>query len=289
MKWGGWFAVVLAVFWTACAPEPADERDNGLLLAVEITPGNPSVEAGATLQLTANAVYQNGFRADVSATASWTSSDTGVATVSVDGMLSAANSGTTEITAAFNGLTSVPEIVNVYGDAGTPTPTPGACDTGVAVLITEMGHSTANPQSDTEFVEIYNAETSSVDVSGWTIEDTDGATNTFAFPASTIINAQTAFIISRGTIAGYNTEYGNDPDLNNSGITLTANDGILLEDCEGTQVDVVISGSGTAPGAGWTCAVNNLGGQAAVGRVNLTDTDDCADWADQAADPGNVP
>lgn len=289
MRRGG-FAVLLLAVVAACTPEPADERDNGSLLAVEISPNNPTIEAGIPTQLTAKAVYQNGFKKDVSADANWTSSNQSVATVSVDGLVTATTAGTTQITAAYGGVTSVPEIVTVFGTGPSPSPSPGACDTGVAVLITEMAHTTNNPQSDTEFVELYNAETAAVDVSGWTIEDTDGATNTFTFPASTTIAAQTTFIISRGTIAGYNTEYGSDPDLNNSGITLTSSDGVILKDCQATQVDVVILNGGTAPATGWTCAANTLGDSlAAAGRVNLTDTDDCTDWANQATDPGTVP
>src|SRR6266581_2227572 len=51
------------------------------LSSITVGPANASVAAGLTLQFTATAVYSDGSQKDVSQSATWASSATGIATV----------------------------------------------------------------------------------------------------------------------------------------------------------------------------------------------------------------
>jgi hypothetical protein len=67
--------------------------------------GVQSVTEGETLQLRANASLSDGSSRDVSSQASWTSSEPGIATISATGLLTAVKTGTTDISAAYQGVT----------------------------------------------------------------------------------------------------------------------------------------------------------------------------------------
>jgi hypothetical protein len=67
--------------------------------------GSASVAEGATLQLRATAAYSDGSSRDVSTQASWTSSRPSVASVSATGLVTAATTGTTDLSATFQGQT----------------------------------------------------------------------------------------------------------------------------------------------------------------------------------------
>ena len=68
---------------------------------VEITPSNPSLPIGATQQFTATATQSDGTSIEVTDQATWTSSNTAVATVNSSGLASALRPGTAIITAAY--------------------------------------------------------------------------------------------------------------------------------------------------------------------------------------------
>ena len=76
------------------------------LLAVEVTPALPSVAQSSTLALTAIAVLSNGERRDVSALDKlvWRSSDTALAEVSAEGLVTAKAAGEVTLTATLLGV-----------------------------------------------------------------------------------------------------------------------------------------------------------------------------------------
>ena len=75
------------------------------LSRIELTPANATVAKGGTLQFTATGVFSDGTTQDFTASATWASSDETRATVSTAGLLSGLAPGTTEVTAAKDGLT----------------------------------------------------------------------------------------------------------------------------------------------------------------------------------------
>jgi hypothetical protein len=74
------------------------------LASIAITPVNPSILTGTTQQFTATGTYSDGSAQNVTSQAAWTSSNTGVATVSAGGLASAVSTGASAISAALGGV-----------------------------------------------------------------------------------------------------------------------------------------------------------------------------------------
>jgi uncharacterized protein YjdB len=74
------------------------------LVSIAVTPSNPSLKAGQTQQLMAVGTYSDGTSNNLTATATWASSATAVATVNA-GLATGVVQGTTTITASAAGLT----------------------------------------------------------------------------------------------------------------------------------------------------------------------------------------
>lgn len=80
------------------------------LAAIAISPVNPAITlqnssgTTSTQQFTATGTFGDLSQQDISSTATWTSSSTSVATIDTKGLATAANLGTTTITASSSGL-----------------------------------------------------------------------------------------------------------------------------------------------------------------------------------------
>src|SRR5260370_13007528 len=86
------------------------------LISIAITPSNPSVVFGSKLQLTATGTYSDGSTPDITATAVWSSTSAGVATVNATGLVTSVHEGTTTIHATQNGVTGSTQL-SVAGSA----------------------------------------------------------------------------------------------------------------------------------------------------------------------------
>ncbi len=74
------------------------------LTAIAIAPTDPSLAVNATQQLTATGSYSNGTTANITASVTWSSSNTAVAAVSTGGLATGASAGSTTITATTAGV-----------------------------------------------------------------------------------------------------------------------------------------------------------------------------------------
>ena len=78
------------------------------LVGIVVTPVNPSITAGQTQQFTATGTYSDGSMQDLTKTAHWSSSSSGVATinngVSGGGLATGQGTGSATITASFQGV-----------------------------------------------------------------------------------------------------------------------------------------------------------------------------------------
>ena len=92
---------VLAIGFTvgACSDSPNSATT---VSSVAVTGAVPAV--GSTSQFAATATMLNGTTQDVSSTASWTSSNTAIATVSSSGLVTSVATGTATITATYSGI-----------------------------------------------------------------------------------------------------------------------------------------------------------------------------------------
>jgi len=74
------------------------------LANISVTPATPSVNVGGTQQFTATANYNGGASSDVTNTATWSSSNTGFATITAGGLATGVAAGSPTITATFSGM-----------------------------------------------------------------------------------------------------------------------------------------------------------------------------------------
>jgi len=78
------------------------------LVGIVVTPVNPSISTGQTQQFTATGTYSDGSMQDLTKTAHWSSSSSGVATinngVSGGGLATGQGTGSATITASFQGV-----------------------------------------------------------------------------------------------------------------------------------------------------------------------------------------
>jgi uncharacterized protein YjdB len=89
------------------------------LNSIAISNASPfSLAVGSTQQFTAIGTYSDGSNQDVTFKATWSSSDTSIATVSTYGLITAVAAGNTDITASLSGTTSSP--VNVVTNIPAP-------------------------------------------------------------------------------------------------------------------------------------------------------------------------
>lgn len=75
------------------------------LLSIEVNPPSANIPSGFTQSFTATGIYNDGSTADISASVSWTSSNTGVATVDAAGVATGVAPGASDIVAELDGIT----------------------------------------------------------------------------------------------------------------------------------------------------------------------------------------
>jgi Bacterial Ig-like domain (group 2) len=88
---------------TGCAGY-STTRSPKTLTSISASPSTASIAVGATTQLAAMGTYSDGSTAEVTTTATWTSSTATVATVNSDGLVTGLSTGSTTITASLSGV-----------------------------------------------------------------------------------------------------------------------------------------------------------------------------------------
>ncbi|MBF4390666.1 Ig-like domain-containing protein, partial [Vibrio anguillarum] len=83
---------------------------------ITVTPSQVNIAKGQTQQLTAIATYSDTTSSDISSSVTWTPADTNTATVTLDGLLTGVEVGSTTVTAIKDGIASNQVNVNVCAD-----------------------------------------------------------------------------------------------------------------------------------------------------------------------------
>jgi hypothetical protein len=124
------------------------------ITAVQVTPTNPTTHLGINQAFVATAVYDSGPNATVTGNATWTSSDSTVASVGTSGagagVATPIKAGTTTITATFGGVpgTSVLTVDAGTLSAITITPAPLSVVVGGHQQLTATGSYTSGPDQE---------------------------------------------------------------------------------------------------------------------------------------------
>jgi uncharacterized protein YjdB len=110
------------------------------LQSIAVTPANPGVKVGATVQLAATGTYSDGTTQDLTAQAQWQTSDANIASVDANGKVLGKSPGTVTVTATVGGVTGSARVAVGSGSGGgiSPAPAPAPRSGG-------MGDPTAPP------------------------------------------------------------------------------------------------------------------------------------------------
>ena len=140
----GTFLLALALPFIGCS--------NTEVGSIAITPASQSLAAGQTAQFTATGTIGHGQHPasskDVTSMVTWTSSASGIATISSAGMATAVSAGTTTITASMPGSISATATVTVTGSIG------GSGGGVVSLAILPGTQSIAMPNQTSQFIAI---------------------------------------------------------------------------------------------------------------------------------------
>ncbi len=115
----------------------------------------------------------------------------------------------------------------------------GPASAGPLLILSEVFYDTPgilNSESDEEWIEIFNASLSAIDISGYTIEDNSGA---YTIAAGTTIGSGQTLVFARDT-DGFFDLYGFNPDFGDLNLSLAnGGDRLDLKDSGGTLLDMV--------------------------------------------------
>jgi hypothetical protein len=103
------FAIFIGLVFNGCGGGSSTPRLTGLTVA----PTTASITAGNQQPFTATGVFADGSTQDETATVTWTSSNSAVATIVSGGLASGVSAGTANITAALFGRTSNTAVLTV--------------------------------------------------------------------------------------------------------------------------------------------------------------------------------
>jgi hypothetical protein len=123
--WTAAFSFAL-LFAAGCRVENTETVAPAPLVSIALRPAAPGMAPGTNLQLEAAGIYENGTTKSLTASVTWQSADPGVASVSNSGLVTAANPGTTTITATLGSITGSTQltaspVVSLALSPGDPT------------------------------------------------------------------------------------------------------------------------------------------------------------------------
>ncbi|MEP7001145.1 MAG: lamin tail domain-containing protein [bacterium] len=242
------FALISCTSDSAVVPTPA-------LTTIAVTVPATSLVPGQTT--TATAVGKDQNNVDIaSGTITWSSSSAATATVSASGVITAVAPGTTQIIAASGTLTGQQSVTVVASPA---------------VKINEVESNGGTPG---DWIELYNATSGAVDISGWGVRDNDATHVIYKIPAGTTIAAGGYYIVEEAQFGFglgtadearlYNqfgsivevyawtthaaTTYGRCPNASGAFITSTSSTKGAANDCSVAVKINEVESSGGSPG-----------------------------------------
>jgi hypothetical protein len=157
------------------------------LVSLSISPANPSIAPGTTIQLTAQGTFSNGAKQNLTSSVTWSSSNTAIATVAPAGLVSAVLStiGTTTISASYGGISGSTTLTSSDLATIAVTPADQTIASGTAIQYTATGNlvNTAT-QNISAFVTWGSNDTNKVDISVSGLATAGTATGTATISAA---------------------------------------------------------------------------------------------------------
>src|SRR5574337_855768 len=138
-------STLITATWTSISGSTTLTVNSAPLLSLQVTPTNPAIAKGTTRQFTATGLFADNTTQDLTAAAAWSSSNSGVATVSntagSNGLATSAGAGSTTITAASGAVSGSTTLTVTPATlvSMTVTPVGGALAKGTTQQFTATG------------------------------------------------------------------------------------------------------------------------------------------------------
>ncbi len=196
---GVFTALFLLGLVTLSGCQDRDWPASSQLRSLEITPTNPSVAAGTSVQLTATGIYSDNSHADLTAQVSWVTSNTAVATVAAStGKALGVVPGTATLSASLHGLTATTRLTVTSATLVSVAITPpiASLAAGTSEQLTATGTFSDNTTQDlTADLTWASSDTTVATVSSSGLASTVG-------PGSATISVTCKVASTCGTLAG---------------------------------------------------------------------------------------
>ncbi|PKG78374.1 Ig domain-containing protein [Shewanella sp. Actino-trap-3] len=245
---------------------------DAILSSIALTPVDPSIANGLTQQLTATATYSDGISVDITASATWLSADTDVATVNDSGLASALATGTSVVTATFDAKSATSTLTVTDAMLSSIALTP--VDSSIANGLTEQFTATGT-YSDGTSVDITASVT-------WSSADTSVATVVSSGIARGIATGSSVITATSGAISATSVLTVTDATL--SSITVTPANPSIPKDqtqqlkatgvfSDGTSTDITASAEWSSANTSVaTVNTNGLASGVASGTSDISAT-----------------
>lgn len=142
--------VVIQTDQVALISDPPFQDISTSLSQITLTPNNPSIAKGTSVNVSALALFSDNAQVDFSNSVTWTSSNPAVATVNAVGQVTSVSEGTTSIRATFGSVTASVTLTvtpaTIVSLAVTPSPVSLAA--GTSAQLTATATFTDNTQQD---------------------------------------------------------------------------------------------------------------------------------------------
>ncbi|PJZ57217.1 hypothetical protein CH367_10810 [Leptospira barantonii] len=178
-----------------------------VLVGISVGPTNPSVYTAQTKDFTATGTYSDGSMQNLSASVTWTSSDTTKATASnstgIEGRATGIAAGTSTITATLGGISGSTSLTVVFLDVTPPTITNAVALTPTTVRIT---YSEAMNETQVKTAGNYKLALTSA-VTGNCSDNTDFTSSSSVITVSSVSGSGSVYVLTLGSSQTSNTPY----------------------------------------------------------------------------------
>ncbi|HET6818277.1 MAG TPA: Ig-like domain-containing protein [Mycobacteriales bacterium] len=180
--------------------------DPAVVTGLHVSPASGSVPLGETAQLAATATMSDGTQPDVTGAAEWSSSDTGVATVNSNGLVTTVSTGTAQITATYGGAIDAVVVTVTAPVLQSIDVSPQALHVarGLTTQLTAVGTYSDNSTSDLTQTATWtpgDASTATVDAWG-TVTGVAEGTTTITASVGTVTSAPVDVTVDPAVVTG---------------------------------------------------------------------------------------